>query len=87
MKLERSTKRMTLRELMTHGDVTRLVNDLRDLNRPVRRKSNYPTMLALQNALQKVEEASEEGMVFCDYLIEQMETIRDNALREVRSRV
>jgi hypothetical protein len=100
VKLERSTKRMTLRDLMTHSEkgtrdlidhfnaeVLRLTTEFRDLNRPVRRRSNYPTLLAVHNALQKLEESGEEGMVFCDYLIEQLETIRDSALREVRSRV
>jgi hypothetical protein len=100
MKLERSNKRMTLRDLLTHAekgirdlidhvnaDVMRYTVEFRDLNRPVRRRSNYPTLQAVYNALQKLEEAAEEAMVFCDYLLEHMETIRDNSKREVRTRV
>src|SRR5262245_27649499 len=56
--MERPARRMTLRQLMTHSEkcsrdliehfnATLLprVSDFRDLSRPVRRKSNYPTMI------------------------------------------
>src|SRR6266849_10251574 len=54
MMVERSTRRMTLRQLLTHsekctrdliehfqGTLLPRVNDFRDLNRPIRRKSHY----------------------------------------------
>jgi hypothetical protein len=92
-------KRMTLRELLTHAEkctrdliehfqsnVQTSLTDYRDLNRPVRRRSHYPTLLALQNALKKVEEAGEEAMVLSSYLLEQLEQIRASARREVMDR-
>lgn len=91
MKID-NTKRMTLRELMMHAEkCTRdLIEhfqsnmlsysaDFRDLTRPVRRRSHYPTLMSLQNALRKLEEASVEGLVFCDYVMEQLQEIRKNA--------
>ena len=63
---ERPFRRMTLRQLLTHSEkctrdliehfqATLLprVTDFRDLSRPVRRKSHYPTMVALLNALNR----------------------------------
>jgi hypothetical protein len=100
MKLEKPAKRMTLRELLTHsekctrdlidhyhGNVLPQTSDFRDLNRPVRRRSHYPTLLALQNALNRLEESSQESMQLAEYLLEQLQTIRDSARREVSSRL
>jgi len=86
---------MTLRQLLTHSEkcardliehlqatlLTR-ASDFRDLSRPVRRKSHYPTMLAMQNALKKFNEANQEAQVLATYLLEQMQEIRENARRE-----
>src|SRR4051794_8773190 len=59
---DRPIERLTLRELLTHAeklsrDVTELahtefagaVSDFRELSRPHRRKSHFPTMLAIDN--------------------------------------
>jgi hypothetical protein len=95
MPTERPARRLTLRQLLTHAEkcardliehvhstlLTR-VSDLRDLSRPVRRKSHYPTMLALQNAMKKVIDAGQEAQVLSTYLLEQMQEIRESARRE-----
>lgn len=99
MKFEKPTKRMTLREQLTHAEkcsrdlldhlhnnFLAVINDYRDLNRPVRKRSNYPTLLVLQNALQKVDESNQETSQMCDYLIEQMESIGESARRELSNR-
>jgi hypothetical protein len=100
MKLERPAKRMTLRELLTHtekctrdliehyqANVLPQTSEFRDLNRPVRRRSHYPTVLALHNALTRLEESSNEGMEAANYLLEQLQQILESASREVASRI
>jgi hypothetical protein len=95
MAIEKSARRMTLRQLLTHSEkcnrdliehlqATLLpqVSDFRDLSRPVRRRSHYPTLVALQNALKKVAAAREEAVALANYLHEQMEAIRQHAKRE-----
>jgi hypothetical protein len=95
MALERPARRMTLRQLLTHSEkcsrdltehlqMTLLpqVSDFRDLSRPVRRRSHYPTLVALQNALKKVVAAREEAVALANYLHEQLEEIRQHAKRE-----
>jgi hypothetical protein len=58
------------------------VGDLRDLSRPVRRKSHYPTFLALQNALQKVLASSQDAEQQLELLLGELEEIREHARRE-----
>jgi hypothetical protein len=100
MKLEKPVKRMTLRELMTHAEkcsrdliehvqsnVLPYAADFRDLNRPVRRRSHYPAVIAVQNSLQKLEESNDETQSLCTHLLEQLHAIRDSARREVASRI
>ena len=92
---ERPTRRMTLRQQMTHvekltRDMIEHVNstylaniaDLRELSRPVRKKSHYPTLVAMANSLNKVNQTSVETSEFLDYLQEQLQEIRDHAKRE-----
>jgi hypothetical protein len=86
---------MTLRQLLTHSEkcsrdlvehfqatLLSRVADFRDLSRPVRRRSHYPTILALLNALTKVVQASEEAQTMTNHLKEQLEAIREHARRE-----
>jgi hypothetical protein len=86
---------MTLRQLLTHSEkcardllehiqVTLLaqVSDFRDLSRPVRRRSHYPTMLAMGNALKKLLAAGDEAESLAAYLQEQLSEIREHARRE-----
>ena len=95
MPAERPARRMTLRQLLTHSEkcardliehchTTMLgrISDFRDLSRPVRRRSHYPTILALGNAMKKLLEAGQEADVLAVYLLEQMQEIREHARRE-----
>jgi hypothetical protein len=88
-------RRLPLRELMTDAEkrardlaehfyttwVARAV-DLRDLSRPVRRKSHYPTMQALLNSLTKVIQTTDEADVMLDHLMTELEDIHEHAKRE-----
>ncbi|MER3416123.1 MAG: hypothetical protein C4297_07950 [Gemmataceae bacterium] len=98
--MEKPTKRMTLRELLTHSEkctrelvehiqsnVLTAMSDFRDLTRPVRRRSAYPTLLAVRNALQVLEEAVEEMMLLLDHLQEALQEIRHSARRELENRL
>lgn len=96
MAIERKpVNRMTLRQLMTHAEkcsrdliehsqVTLLsrISEFRDLSRPIRRRSHYPTMMAMHNALRKLAEASQETQELADYLFDHLQAIRDHANRE-----
>jgi hypothetical protein len=95
MPVERPARRMTLRQLLTHSEkctrdlaehlqatLLQRVTDFRDLSRPVRRRSHYPTLLALANALKKLQEAGDETNRLVNYLHEQMQDIREHARRE-----
>jgi cell division protein FtsB len=96
---ERSFRRLPLRDLMTdaekrtrdlneHFNVTWLarVADLRDLSRPIRKRSHYPTLHALQNALQKTVETNDETRQLIDYLVQELTAILEHARREQLSR-
>ena len=56
--------------------------DLRELSRPVRRRSHYPTLLALVNSLQKLFEMQQESENMAEYLVRELEEIREHAKRE-----
>jgi hypothetical protein len=96
----RPVRRMTLRQVMTHAEkcsrdliehcqssLLTCLADLRDLSRPVRRRSHYPTMIALQNALRNYVTATDEALATCQHLDEQLQEIREAALRERVNRV
>ncbi len=96
---ERSFRRLPLRDLMTdaekrvrdlheHFNVTWLarVADLHYLSRPVRKRSHYPTLYALQNALLKTVEINDETRQLIEYLIEELNEIRQHARREQMTR-
>lgn len=86
---------MTLRQLLTHSEkcardlielmqtayMTRM-SDFRDLSRPIRRRSHYPTLLALQNALRKLMETATRTQEMAASLHETLEAIQDHANRE-----
>src|SRR5271167_3646522 len=99
MSTDKPARRMTLRQLLTHTEkcsrdlidhlqntLMPQVSDFRDLSRPVRRRSHYPTLVALQNALKKVVAAREQAQNLTNYLCEQMDAIREHAQRERVSR-
>jgi hypothetical protein len=100
MLAEKPPRRMTLRQLLTHsekcsrdlieqinGSFVPRVTDFRDLSRPVRRKSHYPTLLALINALAKLQQATTEIDGLAERLYENLQIIREHALREKINRV
>ena len=95
MPSDKPTRRLPLRDLLTdaekrsrdlaeHFHVTWLARavDLHDLSRPLRRRSHYPTLLALLNALQKLLQTSEETEGLVEYLNRELEEIREHARRE-----
>jgi hypothetical protein len=95
MALEKTYRRLPLRDLLTdaekrsrdvaehlHNTWLPRITDLRDLSRPLRRKSHYPTLLALQNSLQRVIELMGETSELVEYLERQLNEIRDHARRE-----
>ncbi len=99
MVIERPARRMTLRQQLTHAEkcsrdliehfqqsVLGVMADFRDLSRPVRRRSHYPTMLAICNSLKKYSSAGAETMEMIEYLQEQLQGIREHSRRERVSR-
>jgi hypothetical protein len=95
MMVDRPVRRMTLRQQLTHaekcsrdliehiqGGLLSSVSDVRELSRPVRRRSHYPTMLSVSNALNKLQAAGEEATKRLEYLQEQLQEIREHARRE-----
>lgn len=92
---DKPIRRMTLRQLLTHAeksvrDLIELINsaflsrvsDFRDLSRPVRRRSHYPSVLALHNALRKFKETGEQAQQLAQDLNEHLDAIREHANRE-----
>src|SRR5262245_28840779 len=97
--VEKVYRRLPLRDLMTdaekhardladqlHNNLLARATDLRDLSRPIRRKSHYPTLVALQNSLQKYLESTTEIHGIIEYLDRQLAEIREHARRERFSR-
>ena len=95
MGIERPVRRMTLRQQLTHaekcsrdviehinGNLLPSVSDVRDLSRPVRRRSHYPTLVSLSNALNKLQQAGVEITRILEYLHGQLQEIREHARRE-----
>ena len=99
MVIEKPSRRMTLRQLMTHAEKCSrdliehyranlwvILSEFRDLSRPVRRRSSYPAMVSLHNALNKLQEAHGEMHQLAEYLHEQLLEIRERAKREQANR-
>ena len=96
---EKSLRRLPLRQLLASSDkttreVAELVHthllprvvDFRDLSRPVRRKSQYPTIVAFLNGLRRMTEANDQVQALLAVLQEHLDTIREHALREKLAR-
>ena len=90
-----SLRRLPLRQLLTscdkhtrelheliHTDYLPRLSDCRDLSRPVRRRSHYPTMTSLQNGLARLRETSEKVQKMAALVQEHLDAIRDHAHRE-----
>jgi hypothetical protein len=100
MNASRPARRMTLRQLLTHSEksardliehvqssLLAQLSDFRDLSRPVRRRSHYPALIAVQNALRKLNQSAEEALNMGEQLLESLEEIREHAKRERASRL
>jgi hypothetical protein len=96
---EKTLRRLPLRQLLASSDKTARelaemvhthlmprVLDFRDLTRPVRRKSHYPTMVAFQNGLRRLAEANDQLQALINVLQEHLDAIRDHAQREKLNR-
>lgn len=99
MVVERASRRMTLRQLLTYAEkqnrdlveqyrsaLAVRLSDFRDLSRPVRRRSSYPALVAVQNSLNKLQEALGEATTMAEALDEALADIRERAKREQVSR-
>jgi hypothetical protein len=95
MPFEKQTRRMTLRQQLTHAEkcsrdliehfqttILPYLTDLRDLSRPVRRRSHYPAMVALINSLKRVQQAGTDSLDMLDYFHGQLQEIREHARKE-----
>ncbi len=96
----RPVRRLTLRQLLNQAEkcTTNLIEncrtqflqastEFRGLSRPVRRRSQFPTLLAMLNSLRKLEQASDNLLSMANFLHEHLEAIRDHANRERANRV
>ena len=96
---EKPIRRMTLQELFTHASKNvrdlaeqarsselRCVADLRDLSRSVRRRSRYPALLAVQNALEKLVHTQRQSLTLGRDLFQEMQRIRTLARKELQAR-
>lgn len=74
----------TTREVaeLVHTHLMPRVLDFRDVSRPVRRKSHYPTIMAFQNSLRRMTEAHDQMTALLKVLQEHLDAIRDHAQRE-----
>jgi len=95
MAIERSVRRLPLRDLLTdaekrtrdlaerlHTTVREYIDDLRDLSRPQRKKSAFPTLVALHNSLTRFLRADQDTTALLDTLNQELEIIREHAERE-----
>jgi len=99
MAADKPYRRLPLRELLTDAskrarDLSEQVGnhlsaraaDLRELSRPVRRRSHYPTLLALVNSMDKLFEMQDETEEMADYLMRELDEIREHGKREKLNR-
>jgi hypothetical protein len=95
MPLGKTPRRMTLLQLLVHTE--KYTHDLReqfrvnfwpslsefhDMSRPVRKRSGFPTLVALRNGLERVLEASKDLEKMVDNLATWTDEILDHARRE-----
>jgi hypothetical protein len=95
MLTDKPTRRLPLRDLLTDAEKrTRALieemgttwleraTDLRDLSRPLRKRSNYPTLLALQHAIQKLVQLTEQTDALVMPLLQELDEINEHGRRE-----
>jgi hypothetical protein len=95
MPIDKPLRRLPLRDLLTDAEkrvrdvlehltsswIAR-ASDLRDLSRPLRRKSHYPTLATVQHAIDRMVEIQGETENMIDFLFHELEEIREHARRE-----
>ena len=94
MMTEKPVRRMPLRQLLTHSekysrdliDFVRAnlipqLTEFRELSRPVRRRSSYPSLIAVQNGLRKLQKASDETRQMVEYLQARLQEIKEHSRR------
>jgi hypothetical protein len=99
MPLEKPVRRLPLRDLLTdaekrsrdlaeHLKTTWMarITDLRELSRTVRKRSHFPTYVALINSYEKAHEAQKEVERLIDILLQELEEIKAHGQREKVSR-
>lgn len=99
MALDKSLRRLPLRDLITDAEKrTRDLMDrfnttwlaqaseLRELSRPLRKKSHYPTLQALKNALDRLVQIDQDTAVIIDHLNQELEEICESVRRERANR-
>jgi hypothetical protein len=85
---------MPLRQLLTHSEkcsrdliehlrstLGPVMSEFRELSRPVRRRSSYPSFMTIRNALRKVQQASDEAQQMAEYLQERLQEIQKHGRR------
>jgi hypothetical protein len=95
MENDKPVRRLTLRQLLNQAEkctanviesckthFLKEASEYRGLSRPVRRRSQFPSMMAMQNSLKKLQEAHTNLQALAEYLCEHLEAIRDHANRE-----
>lgn len=99
MAIDKSFRRLPLRDLMTDAEKrTRdlmerfnktwlaQVAELRDLSRPLRKKSHYPTFQVLKNAIDRLVQVDQDTAVMIDHLSQELEEICECVRRERANR-
>jgi hypothetical protein len=100
MALDNPIRRLTLRQLTAQAEksgrfllehlqtsLLTQVSEFRDLSRPVRRRTHYPTLFAVQNALKTLSTAAARAQILADELHTQLDEIRERAMKEKVNRV
>lgn len=100
MSNDKSLGRMTLRQLLATAekgtrdlvelcqrDLLPRTAEFRELTRPVRRRSQYPTLHHVSASMNKMQEANDEVQEIAKTLLDQLDAIRDLAQREKVSRM
>ena len=96
MASDKPFRRMPLRQLLTHSEkcsrdliehlrstLGPILSEFRELTRPVRRRSPYPSMVTMRNALRKVEQANQEAHQMAEYLQQRLEEIQRHGHRQL----
>jgi hypothetical protein len=95
MPADKPLRRLPLRDLLTDAEKRtrdlaehlnnawgQRVSDVRDLSRPVRKKSHYPTFAALVHAIDKLLQLSQETNTMLELLSQELEEIHAHGERE-----